>query len=69
MTTETLDHLKAIGVEFEYINVDHDNKAAAWVREQNGGREKKPTLDIGGTILTEPDDDELDSKLRELKLL
>jgi hypothetical protein len=39
------------------------------VRQQNHGREKKPTLDIDGTILTEPSDDDLDETLRELKLI
>ena len=39
------------------------------MRAQNDGKEKKPTLDINGTILTEPDDDELDEVLREMHLL
>lgn len=69
MTTGTLSHLKELGLEFDYVNIDHDRKSAAWVREQNHGREKKPTLDIDGTILTEPSDDELDEALRGLKLI
>ncbi len=69
MTTDTLSCLKRLGVSHEYINVERDKEAAAWVRAQNDGKEKKPTLDINGTILTEPDDDELEETLRELNLL
>ena len=69
MTTDTLAHLKKLGLEYQYIDIDHDRKAAAWVRQQNQGRERKPTLDIDGTILTEPENDELDETLRGLKLL
>jgi mycoredoxin len=69
MTRDTLYRLKRLGLEHEYINVEKDPKAAAWVRAQNHGKEKKPTLDINGTVLTEPDDDELDAALRKLNLL
>jgi glutaredoxin len=69
MTTGTLAHLNELGLKFDYVDIDHDRKAAAWVRQQNHGREKKPTLDIDGTILTEPSDDDLDETLRELKLI
>ena len=69
MTVRTLDHLKELALEHEYIDVEHDKTAAKWVRDQNHGREKKPTLDINGTILTEPSDDDLDETLRELHLL
>ena len=69
MTAETLACLKRLGVEYQYINIERDKKAAAWVRAQNHGKEKKPTLDINGTILVEPDEDELEQTLRELKLV
>ena len=69
MTRDTLYHLEHLGLKHEYINVEKDKEGAAWVRAQNHGKEKKPTLDIDGTILTEPDDDELDDVLRGLKLL
>ena len=69
MTKDTLSHLKELGLDFEYINVEHDKHAAAFVRTHSHGKEKKPTLDIDGTILVEPDDDELDETLRKLKLL
>jgi glutaredoxin len=69
MTVDTLAHLKKLGVAYEYIDVERDKEAAAWVRKQNHGKEKKPTLDINGTILIEPDNEQLADTLRELKLL
>jgi len=69
MTTDTLNCLKRLGVEYEYVDIERDKQAAAWVRAQNDGKEKKPTLDIEGTVLTEPDDDELTDVLRQLKVI
>ncbi len=69
MTTGTLAHLKELGVEHEYIDIERNKSAAAWVRDHNHGKEKKPTLDIDGHILTEPDNEELEQTLRELKIL
>ncbi len=68
MTTDTLAHLERLGVAHEYIDIERDKKAAAWVRAQNHGKERKPTLDINGTILIEPDNEELEETLRELKI-
>jgi len=69
MTTDTLNCLKRLGVEYEYVDIERDKQAAAWVRAQNGGKEKKPTLDIQGTVLTEPDDEELTDVLRRFKVI
>ncbi len=63
LTKMTLAHLKELDVPFKYINIDEDRTAAKWVAEQNDGKEKKPTLDIDGQILTEPTNDELDEVL------
>lgn len=57
------------GVKYKYINIDDDQKAAAWVRHQNDGKEKKPTFDIGGLVLSEPSDSELDVALKENQLI
>ncbi len=65
MTKRTLAHLKERGVKFEYIDIDNNREAAKWVAQQNGGKEKKPTLDIGGTVLSEPTNDELDEVLAQ----
>jgi glutaredoxin len=69
MTADTLSHLKHLGLEYHYIDVDRDKAASAWVRAQSHGKEKKPTLDIDGTILVEPDNDELDDVLRKQRLI
>ena len=52
-------------IPYQYVNIDRDRKAARWVASQNGGKEKKPTLDIGGTVLSEPSNEELDKVLTE----
>ncbi len=69
MTTRTLSHLDKLGLEYEYIEVEEDAKASEWVKAQNGGREKKPTLDIKGTIISEPSNAELDKVLAETGVL
>jgi len=69
MTRRTLAHLRAIGVDHDYINVDDDQQAAEWVKQQNHGKEKKPTVDIAGQVLSTPDNEELDEALRAQNLL
>lgn len=69
MTRRTLAHLDQVGVEYRYIDVEEDPKASEWVKQQSDGREKKPTLDIGGTVLVEPSNGELDDVLRSKGLL
>ncbi len=69
MTKRTLSHLDEVGVAYQYIDVDNDTAAANWVREQNGGKEKKPTLDIAGQVLSEPSNGELDEALQANGLL
>ncbi len=69
MTKNTLAHLKALNLRFEYINIDQDREGAKWVAAQNNGREKKPTLDIDGTVISEPSNEELDKVLEKQGLL
>jgi glutaredoxin len=69
MTKSALAHLKQLGVEYEYINIDRDREAAQWVAEQNGGKEKKPTIDVDGEILSEPPSGLLDQVLQAKGLL
>jgi mycoredoxin len=68
-TQQTLGHLDQLGIKYQYVNIDDDEKAAAWVRHQNDGKEKKPTIDIGGIVLTEPSESDLDIALKENQLL
>lgn len=69
MTRRTLMHLDRLGVEYEYIDIDGDGAASEWVKNQNGGKEKKPTLDIGGRVLTTPSNQQLEQALRAQKVL
>lgn len=64
MTHRALDHLKHLGVPYKYINIDEDRDAAKLVAKQNGGKEKKPMLDIDGKILRTPTKAEIDKALR-----
>ncbi len=64
-TQHTLEHLRDLGVAHRYIDIERDEEARAWVREQNQGKERKPTVDIAGQVLSVPSRRELDSALRE----
>jgi thioredoxin reductase (NADPH) len=68
-TRRTLMHLDELGVEYEYIDVDHDEAASQWVKDQNNGKEKKPTLDINGLVMTSPGMKQLEEALRAQKAL
>ena len=63
-TRATRFYLDSVGVPYEYLNVDQDTKAQAWVKAQNGGKHKLPTVDLGGQILVIPDEVELEDALR-----
>ncbi len=68
-TQRLLSHLDDLGVSYKYINIEEDPHAAAWVRHQNDGKEKKPTVDVGGIILLTPSELELDDALRDAQLI
>jgi mycoredoxin len=61
--------LDRLGVQYQYVNIEQDKAAAEWVREQNGGKERKPTVNVAGQVLSEPTDHELTSALRERGLM
>ena len=65
MTNRARAHLDRIGVDYEYIDIEKDPKAAEWVREQNDGKEKKPTILVGGEVLSTPTDEEVDEALAQ----
>lgn len=68
-TQQILSHLDDLGVEYKYVNIEDDERAAAWVRHQNDGKENKPTVDVGGIILLTPSEAQLDDVLRDAKLI
>ena len=53
-TQRTRRHLDSLGIAYQYINVERDQQAAAWVKQQNDGKERKPTVKIGKQVLAEP---------------
>jgi mycoredoxin len=65
-TQRVLQHLDKVGVPYDYIDVEKQAAASEWVKQQNGGKEQKPTIDVNGTILKVPSISELDNALREL---
>ena len=68
-TKRTRKLLDKLGVAYHYVEVEEDPKASAWVKEQNDGKERKPTVDIDGRVLAVPDDQELEGALRENGLI
>ena len=63
MTNRTREHLQHLGVDYEYIDVEKDPQASDWVKQQNDGKEKKPTLLIDDEVLRTPSVEELDEAL------
>lgn len=64
-TTRTREQLDALGVAYDYIDIDRDPAAKAWVTAQNNGKQKTPTVDLGGeTVLIEPTNEEMEKALR-----
>lgn len=68
-TQNTRRHLDAMGVPYQYIDIEEDDRAAAWVKEQNAGQQITPTVKMEGLVLSEPSNDELDDALRSRGLL
>jgi glutaredoxin len=63
LTQSALLHSKKIRVPFEYINLETDPASSEWMKQQNRGKELKPTIVIGDRILAEPTNQELDAAL------
>lgn len=68
-TQHTRAFLDRLGVAYEYVNIEEDARAAEWVRSHNDGRERKPTVDVAGQVLSVPTDHELTAALREKGLM
>jgi hypothetical protein len=58
-------HIEKLGIDHEYIDIRRDKEAARFLRERAAGKEKTPTLDIAGTILVDPSDEEYNNRMRE----
>jgi glutaredoxin len=68
-TQRTRRHLDNLGIAYQYINIEQDQQAATWVKQQNEGKERKPTVKIGQQVLAEPSNPELERALRQEGLL
>jgi glutaredoxin len=68
-TTRTREHLDTLGVQYDYIDVEQDEEASRWVKEQNDGKELKPTVDINGQVLSTPGNRELEDELRQQRVI
>ena len=64
-TKRTRALLDNLDVNYDYVDIEKDEQAARWVKEQNNGKERKPTVKIGERVLCVPDDAELEGALRE----
>jgi mycoredoxin len=66
-TERSLALLERMGSDYEYVDVDHDARAASYASELNHGHLKTPTITFEHTdrVLIEPTDDELAAIVRE----
>jgi glutaredoxin len=63
-TKRTLRYLDRLGIAYDYVDVEQDAQASSWVKQQNDGKERKPTVQVGARVLSVPSDEELESALR-----
>ena len=68
-TTNVRAFLDSLGVAYDYIDVEQDAQASQWVKDHNEGKERKPTVDVGGQILSVPSEHDLTGALREKGLM
>lgn len=68
-TQRTRALLERLGVAYEYVDIEADERAREWVLAHNDGKEQKPTVDVAGQILSVPTDHDLTSALRERGLM
>jgi glutaredoxin len=63
-TKSTRAHLDAMGVAYQYIDVDRDDDARQWVIEHSEGERVMPAVAVGERVLVEPNKTQLDELLR-----
>jgi len=68
-TQRTRAFLERLGVAYQYVDIETDERAREWVREHNDGKERRPTVDVAGQILSVPSDHDLTGALRERGLM
>jgi glutaredoxin len=68
-TQRTREQLDELEIPYDYVDIDQDPQAEAWIARQNGGKRKTPTVDLGGTLLIEPSNEQMEQALQEKGLL
>ena len=68
-TVRALQWLDAWKVDFKWVDVDSDPEAEKQIADWNNGRAIRPTFDIGGAIMINPEQSELKSELNSRGLI
>ena len=68
-TRHTRRQLDALKIPYDYVDIDDDETANAWITEQNNGKRLTPTVDLNGTLLFEPTNDQMEEALRTQGIL
>lgn len=68
-TKRALKYLDRVGVAYDYVDVERDEQASLWVKQQNDGKERKPTVKVGALVLSVPSEGELERALRDQGIL
>lgn len=63
-TQHTREHLQQLGVQYRYINIEQDQAAADWVKRQNDGEQKTPTVRLPQLVLSVPSNAQLDTAMK-----
>jgi len=69
-TRRAIKILDEYKIDYEYINIDRDSEGEALVKQINKGFRSVPTIIFpDGSIIVEPSNDELKSKLLDYKYI
>lgn len=68
-TVRALEWLEAWKVDYQWIDIDADPDAEKQIADWNDGRAIRPTFDIGGVILVNPDQSILRGELESRGLV
>ena len=68
-TTPTRWYLDSRGITYQYIHVGQNHQAPEWVKPQDDSQERKSTVKIKSSVLTEPNDLDLEKTLWKEGLL
>lgn len=68
-TQHTREFLNKLNVAHDYVNIEADDAARAWVKQQNEGKEQKPTVKIVEEVLKVPTDEQLEEHLRSHRII